>query len=260
MVIKLKNLKLLSIFVKAFPTSKIFCNICKWRSTRDYSGFPYVTRILNCALWVLYGLPIVKPNCILVSTINGIGLGMQIIYTTIFFIFSKDKDRRMKNVVVIILISSFFATVALSSPLIFHTHSERYTIVGAMCILYNVLMCVSPLSIMVSAAFFFAFFIVKINFIFIQIEVIGEKSVKKYINPGLSFIMFANGLIWIAYGAIHFDINIVLANGLGAGLAASELLLYAIYYSSTEFTHDDQKDAIEMDKSEAGQKNREKLH
>ncbi|GLJ52234.1 hypothetical protein SUGI_1111160 [Cryptomeria japonica] len=150
MVIKLENLKLLSIFVKAFPTSKIFCNICKWRSTRDYSGFPYVTRILNCALWVLYGLPIVKPNCILVSTINGIGLGMQIIYTTIFFIFCKDKDRRIKNV--------------------------------------------------------------------------------------------------------------MLANGLGAGLAASELLLYALYYSSTEFTDDDQKDAIEMDKSEAGQKNREKLH
>ncbi|GLJ52231.1 hypothetical protein SUGI_1111100 [Cryptomeria japonica] len=228
----------ISFFIFLSPASIIY-EICKWRNTRDYSGFPYFMSILNCALWVLYGLPTVKPNNILVSIINGIGLSIQIMYITIFLKYCKDKETRMSNVVVIVLITLFLAAVALSSPLIFHTHTERYTIVGAICIFFSVLMCSSPLNVMRA--------------------VIQEKSVK-YINPYLSLTVLANGLIWIAYGSIHFDINLVLPNGLGAGFAACELLLYAIYYSSTQFTHDNQKDAVNKVKSGVRQEIREKLH
>ncbi|GLJ15463.1 hypothetical protein SUGI_0253860 [Cryptomeria japonica] len=71
-------------------------------------------------------------------------------------------------------------------------------------------------------------------------KVIQEKSVK-YMPLYLSVAMFANGLIWTTYGAIHFDINLVLPNGLGAGLGACQLLLYAIYYRTTKWGDDDQK-------------------
>lgn len=203
-----------------------FYKICKWRNTRGYSGFPYVMTILNCALWVLYGLPIVKPNSILVSTINGIGLGIEIIYTLIFLIFCKDRKTLLRLVGLILLISSFFAAVTLATLLKFHDHKKRYTTIGTICIIFNVFMYASPLSIMR--------------------KVIREKSVK-YMPLYLSLAMFGNGLIWTAYGAIHFDINLVLPNGLGAGLGACQLLLYAIYYRTTKWGDDDQKPAVEMD-------------
>ncbi|GLJ52237.1 hypothetical protein SUGI_1111220 [Cryptomeria japonica] len=228
-----------SIHIFLSPAS-IINEICKWRSTLRYSGFQYHMKILICALSVLYGLPFVKPNSIIVSNINGIGLAIHIMYITMFLKFCKDKETRMINMVVIVLITLFLAAVALSSLLIFHTDTERYTIVGAICIFFNVLMCSSSLNVMRA--------------------VIQEKSVI-YINPYLSLTVLANGLIWIAYGAIHFDIIIVLPNGLEAGFAACELFVYAVYYSRTQFPDDDQRAAIEMNNSGAGLKIiKEKLH
>ncbi|KAJ0113116.1 hypothetical protein Patl1_02725 [Pistacia atlantica] len=44
-------------------------------------------------LWIFYGLPLVTPDSILVVTINGVGLAMEVAYITIFFIFAKKKSR-----------------------------------------------------------------------------------------------------------------------------------------------------------------------
>jgi len=208
-----------------------FYKVIKWKNTRGFSGIPYAMTILNCALWVLYGLPIVKPDSILVSTINGIGLGIEIIYTLIFLIFCKDRKTRLKILGIIVVICLFFAAVTLCSLLLFHTHKKRYTTIGTICIIFNVIMYASPLSIMR--------------------KVIKEKSVK-YMPLYLSIAMFSNGLIWTAYGAIHFDINLVLPNGLGAGLGACQLLLYAVYYKSTKWGDDDDQKAVQMDKTGAG--------
>ncbi|PRQ21451.1 putative SWEET sugar transporter [Rosa chinensis] len=60
-----------------------------WRK-RDVESFdakPYLTTLLNYLLWCYYGLPFVNPNNILVVTINGIGLIIELIYLGISFFF-----------------------------------------------------------------------------------------------------------------------------------------------------------------------------
>ncbi|BAT07067.1 Os09g0254050, partial [Oryza sativa Japonica Group] len=47
--------------------------IIKEKDVKDFKAGPYMATLLNCMLWVFYGLPIVHPNSILVVTINGIG-------------------------------------------------------------------------------------------------------------------------------------------------------------------------------------------
>ncbi|CAI0398815.1 unnamed protein product [Linum tenue] len=44
--------------------------------------------LLNCAMWSLYGMPFVKPDSLLVVTINGFGFFLELIYVAIFLIFS----------------------------------------------------------------------------------------------------------------------------------------------------------------------------
>jgi hypothetical protein len=59
----------------------------------EFKPDPYLATLLNCMLWVFYGIPVVHPNSILVVTINGIGLVIEAIYLTIFFIYSDGKKR-----------------------------------------------------------------------------------------------------------------------------------------------------------------------
>ncbi|KAE9467373.1 hypothetical protein C3L33_00722, partial [Rhododendron williamsianum] len=58
--------------------------------------YPYVATILNCCMWVFYGLPFVHPDSILVVTINGVGLVIEILYVCVFLAFS-DWPKRIPN-------------------------------------------------------------------------------------------------------------------------------------------------------------------
>jgi solute carrier family 50 protein (sugar transporter) len=59
----------------------------------EFKADPYLATLLNCMLWVFYGLPIVHPNSILVVTINGVGLVVEGIYLIIYFIYAPSKKR-----------------------------------------------------------------------------------------------------------------------------------------------------------------------
>lgn len=59
----------------------------------DFKPDPYIATVMNCLFWVLYGQPWVHPDSTLVLTINGIGLGLELIYLIIFFIYGPKKDR-----------------------------------------------------------------------------------------------------------------------------------------------------------------------
>jgi solute carrier family 50 (sugar transporter) len=59
----------------------------------EFKPDPYLATLLNCMLWVFYGLPIVHPNSILVVTINGVGLVIEGIYLLIFFIYATKQKR-----------------------------------------------------------------------------------------------------------------------------------------------------------------------
>lgn len=84
-----------------------FWRICKAKDVEGFKPDPYLATLLNCMLWVFYGIPIVHPNSILVVTINGIGLVIEAAYLTIFFLYSSGKKRVSALPPVLRIVSSF---------------------------------------------------------------------------------------------------------------------------------------------------------
>ncbi|VAH21903.1 unnamed protein product [Triticum turgidum subsp. durum] len=78
------------LFLSPVPT---FWRIIKAKDVEEFKPDPYLATLLNCMLWVFYGLPIVHPNSILVVTINGIGLVIESAYLIIFFIYATRNTR-----------------------------------------------------------------------------------------------------------------------------------------------------------------------
>ncbi|KAL2902790.1 Bidirectional sugar transporter SWEET7 [Bienertia sinuspersici] len=163
-------------------------------------------------IWVVYGLPFVHPNSILVVTINGAGFFIELIYLILFVIYS-DKKKRLKIVlisIVEIIIVGVMTALVLSFA---HTTKLRSSIVGMIAIVCNVMMYASPLSVMKM--------------------VITTKSVE-YMPLSLSVASFANGIAWTIYALHPFDPYIAAPNGLGTLFALIQLILYATYYKSTK--------------------------
>ncbi|PKA49310.1 Bidirectional sugar transporter SWEET6b [Apostasia shenzhenica] len=185
--------------------------IRKKKAVEQYSPIPYLTAVLNCAFWVLYGLPFVHPNSLLVVTINGTGLILELIYLALFFIYSSN-ELKMKVLKVLISELASIAVIAVMVLTTTHTHNKRTLIVGVLCIVFSICLYVSPLSVM------------KL--------VIETKSVK-YMPFWLSLTSFLNGLCWTFYALIKFDIFILIPNGLGAVLGFLQLLLYSWYCRCT---------------------------
>ncbi|KAK6140652.1 hypothetical protein DH2020_025610 [Rehmannia glutinosa] len=203
------NIISLVLFLSPVPT---FYRIWKKKSVEQYSPVPYLATIINCALWVLYGLPMVHPHSILVVTINGSGFVIEIVYLSLFFIFS-DSKKRLRVVVVVVMECIFLAVLAILVLTLAHTTKLRSTIVGSICMAGNIMMYASPLSIM------------KL--------VITTKSVE-YMPFFLSLFSFLNGVCWASYALIPFDPFLMAPNGMGALLGLAQLILYAAFYKSTK--------------------------
>ncbi|KAG0480744.1 hypothetical protein HPP92_011300 [Vanilla planifolia] len=171
------------LFLSPFPT---FVKIFKNKAVEQFSPIPYLATLLNCMLWVFYGLPIVHPNSILVVTINGIGTFLEAIYISIFFIYS-PKELRMKLIKILAGEMAFMAAVVAVVLTVGHTHEKRSLMVGVLCVIFGTCMYASPLSVMRM--------------------VIQTKSVK-YMPFWLSVAAFLNGVCWTAYALIKFDIFI----------------------------------------------------
>jgi len=59
----------------------LFCNmtfykILKNKLVGEYDVDPYFATILNCSFWLIYGLPFVHPDSILVLITNSIGIAL----------------------------------------------------------------------------------------------------------------------------------------------------------------------------------------
>ncbi|MED6160856.1 Bidirectional sugar transporter SWEET6b [Stylosanthes scabra] len=187
-----------------------FYRIIKKKSVEEFKPDPYIATVLNCAFWVFYGLPFVRPHSILVLTINSIGLGFEFVYLAIFYIYATNKGRK-KVVLYLVIEVIFFAAVALITLLVVHGTTKRSLVVGVLCDIFNVMMYVSPLTVMA--------------------KVIKTKSVE-YMPFWLSLTNFLNGLCWTTYALIQpFDIYVLISNSIGAVSGLVQLILYAYYCS-----------------------------
>ncbi|XP_031248853.1 bidirectional sugar transporter SWEET7-like [Pistacia vera] len=205
----LGNIISLFLFLSPVPT---FVQIVKKGSVEQYSAAPYLATLINCMVWVLYGLPMVHPHSILVITINGSGTAIELVYITLFLIYT-DKKKRLKVLMGLLVELIFIAIVALLILTLLHTTKHRSLVVGIVCILFNIMMYASPLSIM------------KL--------VITTKSVE-YMPFFLSLASLANGVAWTTYAFLPFDKFIAIPNGLGTLFSMAQLILYAWYYKSTK--------------------------
>ncbi|RDX67340.1 Bidirectional sugar transporter SWEET6b, partial [Mucuna pruriens] len=203
--------------------SPTFYQIIKKKSVEEFKPDPYIATVLNCAFWVFYGMPFVHPNSLLVVTINSIGLVFEFVYLAIFFTYAKSKGRK-KLVLFLLAEAIFFAAVVLITMLSVHGTKRRSLVVGVICDVFNVMMYVSPLTIMA--------------------KVIRTKSVK-YMPFWLSLTNFLNGVCWTVYALIHpFDLFVLISNSIGAISGLVQLILYACYCCRGE--NDDDGDDVQM--------------
>ncbi|WCJ26544.1 Bidirectional sugar transporter SWEET4 [Euphorbia peplus] len=213
------------LFLSPMPT---FVDIWKKKSVEQYSPMPYLATLVNCMVWILYGLPMVNPNSILVITINGIGTTLELTYVLLFIVFS-DNKKRLKVVLSLLVGLIFVAIVALLVLNLAHSHKKRSLILGTLACCLNIIMYASPLSIM------------KL--------VITKKSVE-YMPFLLSFASFINASAWIAYAIIRFDPFILTPNGMGSLLSLAQLILYCMYYKSTKRQIEARKNQGQVDLSQ----------
>ncbi|KAL2335651.1 hypothetical protein Fmac_016864 [Flemingia macrophylla] len=185
-----------------------FYKIIKKKAVEEFKPDPYIVTALNCALWVFYRMPFVRPNSLLGAPSNGIGLVLEFVYLAIFFAYA-SKEGRKKVALYLTIEVIFFTAVVLVTMLALHGTTQRSLIVGVLGNILNVMMSVSPLTIMA--------------------KVIKTKSVK-YMPFWLSLANFLNGLCWTTYALIHpFDIYILISNSIGAVSGLVQLILYACY-------------------------------
>ncbi|XVF10371.1 hypothetical protein REPUB_Repub07fG0177000 [Reevesia pubescens] len=204
------NVISLFLFLSPVPT---FVQIWKKGSVEQFSPAPYLATLINCMIWVVYGLPMVHPNSTLVITINGTGTVIEFVYLTLFFIFCHDKKKRLKVLLIVLVEIIFIAIVTTLVLTIVHTTKRRSMVAGIIAILFNIMMYAAPLSVM------------KL--------VISTKSVE-YMPFFLSLASFANGVAWTTYAFLPFDPFIAVPNGLGTLFSLAQLMLYATYYKSTK--------------------------
>ncbi|KHN23554.1 Bidirectional sugar transporter SWEET5 [Glycine soja] len=129
--------------------SPTFYGIVKKKTVEEFKPDPYIATVLNCAFWVFYGMPFVHPNSILVVTINSVGLAFEFVYLTIYYVYATNKGRK-KLLIFLLIEVVFFAAVALITMLALHGTRQRSLVVGVLSDIFNVMMYVSPLTIMIS--------------------------------------------------------------------------------------------------------------
>ncbi|KAG1328148.1 Bidirectional sugar transporter SWEET1a [Cocos nucifera] len=198
------NVTALFLFLSPIVT---FWRIIRHKSTEDFSGIPYNMTLLNCFLSAWYGLPFVSPNNLLVSTINGTGAVIELVYVMIFIVYASRKER-MKTLAFFTIVATVSAMVALFSLLIFHHGHGRQLFCGFAAAIFSVIMYGSPLSIMRL--------------------VIRTKSVE-FMPFFLSLFSFLCGTSWFIFGLLGRDPFVTVPNGCGSALGAVQLILYAIY-------------------------------
>ncbi|KAK4729381.1 hypothetical protein R3W88_022369 [Solanum pinnatisectum] len=202
----------INAFILLLSPLPTFIHMWKKKSVEKFSPFPYIVAFLNCGLWLLYGLPwIQQEGSLFIMTINGIGLAIDMVYLMLFMLYSK-KEKRMKIFFIILSEIVFIGSLAILVITLVHCHKKRSTIVGTICMVGNILMYASPLTIM------------KL--------VIKTESVE-YMPFYLSFFSFLCSISWTAYAIVRVDFYLLTANVMGAMLGLAQLMLYATYYKYT---------------------------
>ncbi|CAM6084114.1 unnamed protein product [Calypogeia fissa] len=183
-----------------------FWRIYREKSTQGFSGLPYVFSLFSALLWVLYGLPMVTKNALMLITINVASGSIQIFYLTVFVIYAAKKAR----IHVIRVLAGCFAFLATAAVLTLTVvpQPKRAETVGCICVVIGAMTYASPLSV--------------------ARMVILTRSVE-FLPILLCVFFFINSCIWTLYGTFTMDIFVLIPNGLGVVCGVAQIALYVIY-------------------------------
>ncbi|VVB00867.1 unnamed protein product [Arabis nemorensis] len=204
------NVIAICLFLSPTPT---FVEIVKKKSVEKYSPLPYLATLINCLVRGFYGFPMVHPDSTLVMTLSGVGVLIEIVFLTIFFVFCGRKKQRL---VISVVLAAEFAFVAILAVLVLtlqHSTDQRTVSVGIACCVFNTMFYVAPMFVMKMA--------------------IKTKSVE-FMPFWLSVACFLNAGVWTLYGFLPFDPFMAIPNGIGCVCGLTQLILYATYYKSTK--------------------------
>ncbi|KAG2315216.1 hypothetical protein Bca4012_066017 [Brassica carinata] len=195
----------ISVLVFLSPV-ETFWKIVKRKSTEEYKSLPYICTLLGSSLWTYYG--IVTPGEYLVSTVNGFGALVEIIYVFLFVLYA-PRHLKLHTIVVVAMLNVLFPITAIAATRsAFKDEKTRSHSMGFICAGLNIIMYGSPLSAMKT--------------------VVTTKSVK-YMPFWLSFFLFLNGAIWAVYASLQHDVFLLVPNGVGFVFGTMQLILYGIY-------------------------------
>ncbi|XP_059313223.1 bidirectional sugar transporter SWEET17-like [Lycium ferocissimum] len=198
---------IISVFMFLSPV-ETFRRIVKNRSTEDFDSLPYICTLLNSSLWTYYGL--IRPGSYLVSTVNGFGVIVEIIYVALFLQFAHSQMRNKTAILAGVLNVTILGITLLLAQFLLHGEM-RINVIGFMATGLNIIMYSSPLGVMKT--------------------VVTTKSVE-YMPFLLSFFLFLNGGVWALYALLVDDWFLGVPNGMGWFLGAVQLVIYAIYRNS----------------------------
>ncbi|KAL1539229.1 bidirectional sugar transporter N3-like [Salvia divinorum] len=196
------NIISILVFLAPVPTFK---KIYKAKSTMGFDPLPYAVALLSSMLWLYYAM--LKPNTMLLITINLFGFVVETVYLIIFFIYASKKARARAakilggmnvGILFVIFAGTFFL---LKGPL-------RAKVVGWFCVALSVCVFASPLSVIAN--------------------VVRTRSVE-YMPFLLSFFLTLNSVMWFGYGLFQKDLYVAIPNVGGFFLSMTQMVVYAIY-------------------------------
>lgn len=199
------NATSMALFLSPAPT---FLKIFKAKSTKEYSGLPYMCALFNSMLWVLYGMPFVKPHSMLIISINVFGVAMELFFISMYLAFAA-KQRKIQMMKYLTGVTTLYSAILVIILVALHSLSSRQQVVGSLGVVLSTTMYAAPLSVMGL--------------------VIRTKSVE-YMPFTLSFCNFINSAVWSAYSLVTRDIFVAIPNGIGCLCGILQLVIYAFYY------------------------------
>ncbi|KAK7316839.1 hypothetical protein RJT34_00593 [Clitoria ternatea] len=198
------------VFLAPLPT---FYQIYKKKSTEGFQALPYVVALFSSMLWIYYAL-VKKDASLLLITINTFGCVIETTYLSIFLVYAPKKIR-LSTIKLLLVLNVFGYGAMLLSTLYFTKGSKRLSVIGWICLVFNIGVFAAPLCIMK--------------------RVIKTKSVE-FMPFSLSFFLTLNAVMWFFYGLLLNDYYIALPNTLGFLFGIIQMVLYLIYRNAKKVT------------------------
>ncbi|KAL5710765.1 hypothetical protein ACHQM5_021291 [Ranunculus cassubicifolius] len=198
------NITSFGLFISPIPT---FFKIIKRKDVEHFSPNPALATFMNCAMWLLYGLPFVHPNNTHVWTVNGLGLMIEFLYIIIYLWYAKKTSKRLYVLGVLFAQLITIATIFLSLilPASHGTNKKRTLIFDMICVFVTTCMYAMPLD---------------------NAWAVWKTKSLEYMPLEMLVAYFCNGCIWVVYALLRFDINLLVSNGTGAYLGLLQLVFY----------------------------------